>query len=220
VAETVGIGFIGCGMMAQLHTASLSAIQADGVPVRAVAASDPDPAARAANHRNWPFERLYEEAAAVLADPEVDAVYVCTPTSTHRPLYLATLDAGKHLYAEKPLAPTFDAVVEICAAGRTAPVVSQVGFQLRRHALIARARDLVRSGELGPPMAYLLRDDEAFPTTSITPHSSGWRSDRAAAGGGTLLEHSIHSVDLLHWIFGPPERCIVPCRTCGTFLAY
>jgi UDP-N-acetyl-2-amino-2-deoxyglucuronate dehydrogenase len=203
MGEVIGIGVVGCGMMAQLHTSSLAMLQASGMPIRAVAAADPDPAAREATQHNWQFERLHSDAAAVLADPEVDAVYVCTPTSLHHELYVGAFEAGKHLYAEKPLAPTLELARSIARACPPS-TICQVGFQLRRHALISEVRRLVRSGELGPVMAYLFRDDESFPTTSITPHSSEWRSRRELAGGGTLLEHSIHGIDLLHWIFGRP----------------
>jgi predicted dehydrogenase len=198
----IGIGFIGCGMMAQLHTSALAVLQAAGMPVRAVAAADPDSSAREATNRNWAFERLHESAEAVLADPDVDAVYICTPTRLHREQYVAAFGAGKHLYAEKPLGRDL-AEAQFIAAACPDRLICQVGFQLRRHALIAEVRRIVLSGELGPPMAYLFRDDEAFPIDAISPHFGSWRSDRSSAGAGTLLEHSIHGIDLLNWIFGP-----------------
>jgi predicted dehydrogenase len=198
----IGVGFIGCGMMAQLHTSALAVLESAGMPVRAVAAADPDPSARAATNRNWAFERLYESADAVLGDPDVDAVYVCTPTRLHHDQYIAAFAAGKHLYAEKPLGRDL-AEVRSIAGARPHSVICQVGFQLRRHALISEVRRIVLSGELGPPMAYVLRDDEAFPTEAITPHFGRWRSERSSAGAGTLLEHTIHGIDLLNWIFGP-----------------
>lgn len=201
--EDVGIGLIGCGNIALIHTASLARIAAGGVPIRPVAASDPSPEARVRVAENWAFERLHAHSSDVLEDPEVDAVYVCTPTALHRDLYLAALGAGKHLYAEKPIAPDFPTVVEVCEAAMSASVISQVGFQQRFHALLREARRLVLSGELGPPMAYVYRDDEIFPTTDLNPYSSDWRSDARQAGGGTLLEHTIHGIDILAWIFGP-----------------
>lgn len=208
----VGVGLIGCGNIAHLHAAALRDLAADGVPIRAVAAADPSAANRAAVSRNFPFERHYDTADDLLADPDVDAVYVCTPTSTHRELYLSVLAAGKHLYAEKPVATDFDTVLELCCAAEASPVVTQVGFQSRQHALLHRARDIVRSGELGRPMAYAWRDDQWFPTTSIEAGSSDWRSQRDQSGGGTLLEHSIHGVDVLGWTFGPVARVAASTR--------
>lgn len=212
MADTIGVGLVGCGNIALLHTASLARIASDGVPIRAVAAADRSPAAIESVMRNWAFERTSSDDADVLADPEVDAVFVCTPTATHRDLYLGVLAAGKHLYAEKPLAPSFEMVRELAVAAAAAPVVTQVGFQMRRHALLSWVRDAARSGALGPPMAYLLRDDEAFPTTEVNPYASEWRRHAAHAGGGTLLEHTIHGIDVLQWLFGPAGRVAATTR--------
>jgi len=213
VAESLGVGLIGCGNIAHLHTASLARIALAGAPVRAVAAADPSPAAREAVTRNFPFERLHDDPYAVLSDPDVDLVYICTPTFTHRDLYLAAFDAGKHLYAEKPIAPSFPEVQELCAAAADSSVISQVGFQMRYHALLAKVAELARTGELGEPMAYLWRDDEAFPTADVDSNLSDWRSQASAAGGGVLLEHSIHGLDMLASMFGPARTVAAATRS-------
>jgi predicted dehydrogenase len=72
---------------------------------------------------------------------------------------------------------------------------------------------MVSSGEVGAPMAYTLRDDQFWPTGAVVPGHSNWRSDRAEAGGGALLEHSIHSCDILIWLFGPVERVYATTRS-------
>lgn len=208
--DTLGIGLIGCGNIAHLHTAALRDLIADGMPVRPVMAADPIPSNRDAVSANLPFERFSDDATHVLDDPDVDAVFVCTPTATHEELYVNAVGAGKHLYAEKPIAPNLAKVRKIHAACKEASVITQVGFQLRFHSLLTRARDLLHSGRIGAPMAYFWRDDEAFPTTSVTSYATDWRSKSSLAGGGTLLEHSIHGVDVLHWLFGPT-------RTVGSF---
>ena len=74
---------------------------------------------------------------------------------------------------------------------------------------------LVDVGELGRPMGYTLRDDQYWPTGDVVPGHSSWRSDRAQAGGGALLEHSIHAADIVCWLFGPARR--VSARTRSVF---
>lgn len=213
MVDTIGVGLIGCGGIGQIHASALASLAAEGgVLIHPVAAADPSVQAREAAARNWAFARLTAEPESVLRDPDVDAVIVCTPTHTHRELVLGTLAAGKHLYAEKPLAPSFAEVRELCDAVTGSDVVAQVGFQMRTHALLARVKSIADSGALGPPMAYSLRDDEAFPTTALDRNRSDWRSKRASAGGGTLLEHSIHGIDLLSWIFGQPLRVAATTR--------
>ena len=85
-------------------------------------------------------------------------------------------------------------------------VTAQVGFHTRFNYLANRLHDLVESGEVGGPMGYMLRDDQYWPTGQVVPGHSSWRSDRAVAGGGALLEHTIHGIDIACWLFGPAVR--------------
>jgi myo-inositol 2-dehydrogenase/D-chiro-inositol 1-dehydrogenase len=202
----LGVGLIGCGMIGQVHAAGLGQLVEDG-EVRAIAAADLSEDARAAASRNARgFERLHDDGHAVIEDPDVEAVLIASPTSTHRDLVLATLDAGKPLLCEKPLAPTFAVVREMHDAVAASGVTAQVGFHSRFHYLFNRLRDLVASEELGAPMGYVLREDQYWPTGDVVPGHSSWRSDRAQAGGGALLEHTIHGADVVSWLFGPATR--------------
>jgi predicted dehydrogenase len=208
----IGVGMIGCGMIGQIHADGLAKLAEDG-EIRPVVAADPAPASLEAVRRNCPFERGAADAASVLDDPAVDAVLITTPTSSHRDLVLAALARGKAIFCEKPLAPTFDTVREVCDAVAASPVVAQVGFHSRFHPIIARLGALVASGELGRPMGYALRDDQYWPTGDVVAGHSSWRSDRAIAGGGALLEHSIHSADILAWVFGPATSVFAASRS-------
>ena len=83
-----------------------------------------------------------------------------------------------------------------------------------RHAPVFQAfADAVASGDHGRPLAALLRDDQYFPIQGM--YGSDWRADVGRAGGGTLLEHSIHDVDVLRWILGDPAR--VSARVASRF---
>jgi len=210
---TIGVGLVGCGMIGQIHAAGLAQLVAEGeTGIRAVAAADPsrDMLERVAS--NCSFARLGTDPAEVVDDPEVDAVVIGAPTAAHRELVPRVLDAGKHLYCEKPLAPTFDAARELCERVATVGVVAQVGFHSRFHPMICRLKAIVDSGELGAPMGFTLRDDQYFPAGDFVPGHSDWRSKKALAGGGALLEHSIHSADILAWIFGPPSWVFAATR--------
>lgn len=211
--RVIGVGLIGCGNIGQLHAASLAKLAAGGVPIRPVIAADPSKQSREAVSYSWQFERLVDDPHEVLTNHDVDAVFLCTPTFTHRDLILSIIEAGKHLYSEKPLAPTFDIVKEICTAVQQSPVIAQVGFHWRYTAMNAKTKRVVESGELGKPMSYLLRDDECWPTTQHNTFSSDWRSQRKYSGGGPLIEHSIHSIDLASWMFGHPIRVSAATRS-------
>jgi predicted dehydrogenase len=206
MADELRLGIIGCGSISQAHAAAIRLLRDDGV-VRAVAAADPDPAGidRFASIAGE-VEQRTADGHEVIANDDVDAVVLITPTRFHREFVLAVAAAGKPLFSEKPLAPTFPIVRELCAAIGASGIPAQVGFQSRFHPIIRRLREIVETNELGAPMGYTLRDDQYWPTGAIVPGHSSWRSDVAEAGGGALLEHSIHSCDVLSWIFGPAAR--------------
>jgi predicted dehydrogenase len=196
------IGLVGCGMIGQIHADGLKKLADDGEIVT-VAAADPSSEAREAVARNCPFSRYSADPHDVISDPEIDAVMVTSPTASHRDLVHAVVDERKALFCEKPLAPTLEMVEEICDVVAASSLAAQVGFHSRFHPLILELHEAVNGGELGTPMGYTLRDDQYWPTGQVVPGHSSWRSDRAQAGGGALLEHSIHAVDILCWIFGP-----------------
>ncbi len=95
------------------------------------------------------FERLVADPQDVIRDPQVDAIFLCTPTSTRDALLIAILDVRKHLYVEKPLAPTFEAVRKLCHKGAQASVVVQVGFQFRWNSMYAKLQQLIEGREMG-----------------------------------------------------------------------
>jgi predicted dehydrogenase len=207
----LAIGLVGCGMIGQIHADGLRKLAEDGEIVP-VAAADPSGDAREAVGRNCPFGRMCADPLEVITDPAVEAVMITSPTSTHVELVRATLDAGKSLFCEKPLAPTYGDVRTMCEAVLASGVTAQVGFHSRFHPIMNRLRRTVDSGKLGRAMGYTLRDDQYWPTGDVVPGHSSWRSERAQAGGGALLEHSIHSADIVSWLFGPAVRVYARSR--------
>jgi myo-inositol 2-dehydrogenase/D-chiro-inositol 1-dehydrogenase len=200
------VGIVGCGSIARAHAAALRFLADDGL-VRVVAAADPQPAGiDTIEQIVGGLEHRHHDAAELVAAPDVDAVIVITPTRWHRDNIFAVADAAKPLFTEKPLAPTYATVCEIADRVRRAGIPAQVGFQSRFHPLYRHARELVSSGEHGAVMGYCVRDDQFWPTSAVVPGHSNWRSQRREAGGGALLEHSLHACDLVAWLFGPVTR--------------
>ncbi|MDZ4826460.1 MAG: Gfo/Idh/MocA family oxidoreductase [Actinomycetota bacterium] len=208
----IGVGLVGCGMIGQGHAYALRLLAEDG-DIRPVAAADRSEEAVERARQICGFEHVGDDAQAVIDHPDVEAVVIVTPTTTHDAFVRAALAAGKHVLCEKPLATDFATVRALCDTVATAPVTSQVGFHSRFHPLVNELRRIVVDGSLGRPMAYTLRDDQYWPTGDVVPGHSSWRSDRAQAGGGALLEHSIHSADILSWIFGAPTEVFARRRS-------
>lgn len=212
MAAPLRLGMVGCGRIAMAHAAALRLLADDGVAAL-VAVADPDPAGVeqvTSIVGGVPF--VSGDGLEVVRHPDVDAVVLAAPTRLHRAYVAEVAAAGKPLFTEKPLAPTFDLVREIVALVRRAGIPVQVGFQSRFHPIVRAVREMVVSGVHGHPMAYTLRDDQFWPTGSVVPGHTSWRSTRAEAGGGALLEHSIHSCDVLAWLFGPATRVYASTR--------
>jgi UDP-N-acetyl-2-amino-2-deoxyglucuronate dehydrogenase len=208
----VGVALIGCGSNGQIHADGLAKLLADG-EIRAVAAVDPVRGALRAANRNCPFEVLGAELALAVDNPDVDAVLVSGPTATHAAAIEAAVGARKAVMSEKPLAPTFATVASLVDLVERSGVVGQVGFQSRFNPMFIDLKRLVDENELGAPLGYMLREDQFWPTGSVVAGHSSWRSDSAAAGGGPLLEHTIHGCDLVAWIFGPAATVCARTRS-------
>jgi predicted dehydrogenase len=196
----VRIGIIGCGHIGTVHAYALKQLAYAGlVPGEVVAAYDADGERAAKLTSNLGGEPA--PSLDALLDG-VDVAWVCTWTAAHLAAVEGAAARGLPIFCEKPLAPNLPACEAVSAALERVP--HQVGLVLRFAPVFANAADLVASGRYGRPLTTNLRDDQYFPIQGM--YGSTWRKDRDAAGGGTLIEHSIHDVDVLRWILGDPER--------------
>jgi UDP-N-acetylglucosamine 3-dehydrogenase len=108
------------------------------------------------------------------------------------------------VFCEKPLDRDLARATALVDAVAASGVASQCGLVLRSAPVFRELRDLVQSGSLGAPMAAVFRDDQYFPIQGT--YGSQWRADVAQSGGGCLIEHSIHDVDILRFCFGEVDR--------------
>lgn len=196
---TLRVGIVGCGFIGYLHSLALKGMVGAGLVDAAVVATCDHDAQRARAFARAHRADIATDDVDRLVD-SVDAVWVCTPTSSHLRVVAAAADAGRAIFCEKPVGRTLAEAVAVVERAEAAAVPSQVGLVLRRAPVFVALRDLVRSGRLGRPMSVVFRDDQYFPDQG--QYASRWRTDRETAGGGTLLEHSIHDLDLLQWTFG------------------
>jgi predicted dehydrogenase len=204
----IRVGLVGCGFIAAIHSRALRALAAAGlVDAAVVATCDRDRGRAEAFARAHGAEVVTDDLGRLL--DAVDAVYVCTPTAAHLEAVEAAAAAGVAVFCEKPLAPSLPEAAAVADAVARAGVAAQVGLVLRTSPAYGALADLVGSGRLGRPQAVVFRDDQYFPTQG--QYGSSWRADVAVAGGGTLIEHSIHDLDVLAWILG--EATTVTART-------
>ena len=193
----VRIGFLGAGLIATYHSKSL---RRSGVTVERAGVFDPD-RARAEAFAAASGHTVVDSEDAVIDG--CDAVYVCTWTSEHPRLLGAAVARGRHVFCEKPLAFDATTAMRMATAADTAGVVHQVGLVLRRSPAYVWARHLIEDPRAGRVMSVVFRDDQFIPVQGH--YASTWRGDRDRAGAGTLLEHSIHDVDMLRFLVGEVE---------------
>jgi 1,5-anhydro-D-fructose reductase (1,5-anhydro-D-mannitol-forming) len=141
--------------------------------------------------------RIHADWAALLRDPEVDAVFVMTPNDRHRDVVLAAAAAGKHVLCEKPLAMTEADAAAMIAACEGAGVMLRLGLHLRFERFLDRVAEVLRSGEIGTVRALSI--ERAAPLSERAP----WRED-PAQGGGILYDVGLHLLDLVPRLVGAP----------------
>jgi predicted dehydrogenase len=196
----VRVGFIGTGHIARFH---LLMVQISSVEAEVVAVHDLDPERAKAFAESAGETTLVASSAAEVCE-QADAVFVCTWTAAHHDAVVAAVSQGRAVLCEKPLATDLAHAEALTAAVRDAGVINQVGLVLRRSPAFNKVRELLADPRAGRPMAVVLRDDQYIPTQGM--YRSTWRGDVTKAGAGTLLEHSIHDVDILTWLLGPIDR--------------
>jgi predicted dehydrogenase len=212
--ERLGLGLIGAGLIGTIHSIGLkTAIEKMKLPVELVHVADAELGKAEKFRQVFGYRRASADAASLIADPAVDAVYVCTWTAEHPGLVAAATAAGKHVFCEKPLAFNAAEAERMLAAAERAHVHHQVGLVLRQGPLWNVLRHELATRELGFPITLIFRDDQCFPIKG--GHPSTWRQDPAKAGAGTLIEHSIHDLDLLEWMLGPVAA--LTARTASRF---
>jgi predicted dehydrogenase len=203
----VGIGVIGMGWMGRVHASSYRRVLEHfpdlGVRARLVLAADVSEQRRAHAERVG-FEATTADWRAVIDDPRVEIVNVTLPNVMHREVAVAALEAGKHLWVEKPVGRGVEDTAAVAEAAQRAGVVTGVGFCYRFAPAVQHARALIAAGEIGDVTHYrgvFLADYANRPDAAAS-----WRFDRAAAGSGALGDLMAHVVDMTHHLVGPIER--------------
>jgi predicted dehydrogenase len=196
--KTIRWGIIGCGEVTEVKSGP-GFQKARGSALVAVMRRD---AAKAEDYaRRHGVPRWYVDAEALVRDPDVDAVYVATPPSTHKRFALLAARAGKPVYVEKPMAldhAECRAMIDACTA---AGVPLFTAYYRRAMPRYARIKALIDAGAIGTPRVAAISLYRGF-----TPPPAGpmpWRLDPTISGGGLFVDLAAHQLDLLDFFLGP-----------------
>lgn len=194
--RTLNVGIAGLGRLGKRHAEQL-ARHTPGA--RLIAACSPVVAELEWARNELGVSRCHDALEAMLADPELHAVVLVTPTTLHADQTIACLRAGKHVFIEKPL--SLDAVTceAVEAVAKVHPdLVAMVGFVRRFDPSYVEAKAAIDKGDLGRP--FLVRSQ-----TCDQNDETGFFVRFAESSGGIFMDCSVHDIDLARWMFGNPR---------------
>ncbi len=188
-----GWGLIGASTIA--HEWVIDAIRAVGGEIVSVMSTSAERGAKyAADHG---IAKSVTTVAELVGDPDVDAVYISTTNELHRDQVLAAARAGKHILCEKPLAMSLEDAHAMVKAASEAGVIMATNHHLRGAETHRAMRDAIAAGKIGKPLAARVCHAGYLPV-----HLQGWRLEKPEAGGGVILDITVHDTDTLRFVLG------------------
>lgn len=149
----------------------------------------------------WGCKRAYDSEAALLADPEIDAVYIASPVVMHARQARMAADAGKHILLEKPLAMTSGEGQEVIDYCRARGVKLAAGLMMRFGSYVQEMKKAIAAGKIGRPLSGFAQFTCWYPDIP-----GSWRQKKASGGGGALMDMGVHCIDLMQYVLGCPVR--------------
>jgi predicted dehydrogenase len=188
---TMNVGIIGCGLIGKKRALALGqhnlvmAVDTDIRRAEAVAALG--------SHT-----LVSTDFNDVIKDPSIDIVIISTTNDMLAPISLLAVQAGKHVLVEKPAARNYQEIESVMMAARENKVKVKVGFNLRYHPAMQKAREIVDSGKMGELMFLRGR----YGHGGRVGYDQEWRANPEISGGGELIDQGVHLIDLSRWFLG------------------
>ena len=167
------------------------------VEVAAVCDLKPDRLDKAASVASRDNPKTFTDYRKLLADQDIDAVYIASPCDLHVEMAIAAVEAGKHVYCEKPVGITAESIARLLKVVRGAKTVFQVGQQLRSYPHLRAAVERVHAGEFGKIIMVKARRHSSN-DLNHEGSSAEWFFD-ASRSGDVIVEMSVHNLDLCNW---------------------
>ena len=186
-------GLIGASTIA--HGWVIGAIRAAGGEIVSVMSTSAERGAAYAADHGIPHSTM--SLQDLVGNPDIDAVYISTTNELHREQALAAAKAGKHILCEKPLTTSLEDARAMVEAAKAASVVMATNHHLRGAGTHRAMREAIAAGRIGRPLAA-----RVFHAGYLPQHLQGWRLDNPGAGGGVILDITVHDTDTLRFVLG------------------
>jgi predicted dehydrogenase len=202
----LGVGLIGTGYMGKCHALAWNAVAAvfgDVARPRLAMLADAtqDLAERKAHELG--FDRATGDWRSLVADPAVDVVSITTPNALHPEMAVAALEAGKHVWCEKPMATTLADAERMLIAARASGKVAALGYNYIQNPILRLIRRLLDEGRIGEINHVRLEMDEDF---MADPEDLFYWKSAASSGHGALDDFGVHALSLIGTLFGGVRR--------------
>lgn len=202
--KRINWGIIGCGDVTEIKSGPAFNKVADSGLV-AVMRRD---AAKAEDYaRRHHVPRWYADAGQLISDPEVNAVYIATPPSSHEEYTMAAINAGKYVYVEKPMANNYAAACRMADGAEAKNSKLVVAHYRREQPRFKKIKQLIRDKAIGEVLLVRLElSKPPLTREELADPKIGWRVNPAIAGGGLFHDLAPHQLDLMYYFFGPAEK--------------
>ena len=194
------LAIVGLGKMGLSHLAIANAME--GINVAAICDSSEFVGRLVEKYCRLKYENSFEH---LLANPELDAVLIATPSRVHNEMIRRAIDRRLHVFCEKPLTLSAKVSEELAEAAEARGIVAQVGYHNRFVATFREAKRLIEFGTIG--RIIHIRAEAYGPVILKSAAAATWRG-RSSEGGGCLYDYAAHPINLMNWYLGRPEECV------------
>jgi len=204
--SSIGIGLIGTGYMGKCHALAWNGVRAvfgDGPRPALVHLAEASADMARSKADEFGFTRATGDWRALIADPDVEVVSVTTPNALHAEMAIAALEAGKHVWCEKPMAVALADAERMAAAARASGKVAVLGYNYIQNPLIRQIGAILEDGTIGTVNHVRLEMDEDF---MADPEDAFYWKSEASSGYGALDDFGVHPLSLLQVLFGPVTK--------------
>lgn len=197
--KLINWGFIGCGEVTEIKSGP-AFNKVESSHIEAVMSRSKERAQSYAKRHG--IKKWYTDATELINDPDVNAIYVATPPSSHAMFAIMAMKAGKPVYVEKPLAASYDDCVRVNRVSEETKVPCYVAYYRRYLPYFQRIRDILSSGILGTITNVQIRFSTPPRKEDFNKEQLPWRVQPDIAGGGYFYDLAAHQLDLLQDFFG------------------
>jgi len=202
--KKINWGIIGCGDVTEIKSGP-AFNKVKNSSLVAVMRRDAAKAEDYARRHNVP--RWYNDADKLINDPQVNAIYIATPPSSHEEYAIAAINAEKPVYLEKPMANTYAAAHNIAKVGQEKNIKLVVAHYRREQLRFKKIKQLLDEKAIGEILfAHIELYKPPLTKKELTDSRNAWRVDPAIAGGGLFHDLAPHQLDLMYYFFGDVEK--------------